>query len=173
MSFNDITIAVRAENQASNTFRSIALDVASLGTAFGLLTNDQARAVSIAFTAIRVFQSMSAILKTTAIAYDLEAAACWVANSAMTALNISFGTFLALTGVGIAAIVAAAAAMAYFSSQMNSATSSVKSFNQASAVVPERTRSIQRAGEQTLTPTSSASARSGTSEAELLRRGIE
>jgi hypothetical protein len=71
-------------------------------------------------------------------------------------LNISFATFLALTGVGIAVIVAAAAAMWSFANSMNSATASVQSFNDATAEMPSRTRSIQRAGED-----------------ELYRRGVE
>ncbi|MEM2129303.1 MAG: hypothetical protein QXZ70_01760 [Candidatus Bathyarchaeia archaeon] len=50
----------------------------------------------------------------------------------------------------------AAAAMWYFASQMNSATASVQSFNEAVAEMPERGRSIRRAGEE-----------------EYYRRGIE
>jgi hypothetical protein len=58
--------------------------------------------------------------------------------------------------VGIAVIVAAAAAMWSFANSMNSATASVQSFNDATAEMPSHTRSIQRAGE-----------------AELYRRGVE
>ncbi len=144
MSFNDISIAVRAENRASATFKSIALDVVSLGAAFGLLSNEQSRFVSIAFTAIRVVQSMSVILKSGAVAQGIHAASAWAATFAQNALNISYGTFLALTGVGIAVIVAAAAAMSYFASQVNQATASVQSFNAASAETPDRVVGVQR-----------------------------
>jgi hypothetical protein len=91
-----------------------------------------------------------------AVAQKVYAAACWVATAAQNALNISYGTFLALTGVGLVAVAAAAAAMWSFANSMNAATSSVQSFNEATAELPSRTRSIQRAGE-----------------AELYRQGVE
>jgi hypothetical protein len=105
----------------------------------------------------------------TAAAHYIHAAGAWIATTAQNALNISYATFLALTGVGIAVIVAAAAAMWYFASQMNAATASVQSFNSVAAELPSRTRSIQRAGEAATT-----SSRGGYSgEAALYRRGIE
>jgi len=91
-----------------------------------------------------------------AAAHKIKAAATWLAVHAQNALNISHATFLALTGVGIGVIIAAAAAMAYFASQMNAATESVKEYNAAVAEMPTRTRSIIRAGEE-----------------ELYRRGVE
>jgi hypothetical protein len=91
-----------------------------------------------------------------AVAQKVYAAACWIANAAQQALNISYATFLALTGVGVAAIIAAAAAVSYFASQMRSATESVKEYNEAVAETPTRTKSITRAGEE-----------------ELYRRGVE
>jgi cytochrome b561 len=91
-----------------------------------------------------------------AVAQKVYAAACWVATAAQNALNISYATFLALTGVGIAVIIGAAAAMWYFSSQMNAATESVKEYNAAVSEMPARTRTIVRAGEE-----------------ELYRRGVE
>jgi ABC-type lipoprotein release transport system permease subunit len=91
-----------------------------------------------------------------AIAQKVYSAATAFATMVQNSLNISFATFLALTGVGIAVIIAAAAAMYSFANSMNSATSSVQNFNSASAETPTSTRSIQRAGEQ-----------------ELYRRGVE
>ena len=91
-----------------------------------------------------------------AVAQKVYAAACWIATAAQNALNISYGAFLALTGVGIAVIAAAAAAMWSFANSMNAATSSVQSFNATAAEVPSRARGIQRAGEP-----------------ELYRRGVE
>jgi hypothetical protein len=90
------------------------------------------------------------------IAQKVYAAACWIAAAAQNALNISYATFLALTGIGVAVIIAAAAAMWHFASQMNAATASVQSFNEAAAEVPMYTRGVRRTGEQ-----------------ELIRRGVE
>ena len=84
------------------------------------------------------------------VAHGIYAAACNIATAAQNALNISHATFLALTGVGIGVIIAAAAAVAIFASQMNAATSSVKQYNAAAAETPERTRGISRAGEQAM-----------------------
>jgi hypothetical protein len=91
-----------------------------------------------------------------AAAHHIKAAATWIAVHAQNALNISHATFLALTGVGIGVIISAAAAMAYFASQMNAATASVQSFNEAAGEMPFVGRSVRRAGEL-----------------ELYRRGVE
>ena len=99
-------------------------------------------------SAMMVVSVMGMFLRTStglAVAQKVYSAACWVATAAQNALNISYGTFLALTGVGIAVIVAAAAAMAYFASSMNTATASVQNFNSTAAETPTHTRSIQRA----------------------------
>jgi len=104
-----------------------------------------------------ISQALHAVkLGISSLAHGVYAAACWIATAAQNALNISYGTFLALTGIGIAVIVAAAAAMWSFANSMNAATSSVQSFNSAAGEVPSRTRGIQRAGE-----------------AELYRQGVE
>jgi hypothetical protein len=84
------------------------------------------------------------------IAHSIKTAITWAAVTAQNALNISHATFLALTGVGIGVIIAAAAAMTYFASQMNAATSSVKEYNAAAGETPEKTRGISRAGEQAM-----------------------
>ena len=91
-----------------------------------------------------------------AVAHKIYAGACSIATAAQNALNISHATFLALTGVGVGVIIAASATMAYFASQMNAATSSVKDYNATVAEMPTRTRSIIRAGEE-----------------EMYRRGVE
>lgn len=156
MSFHEISIAVRAENRASAALRSVALDVANLGAYFGILSNEQVKAVSVMFTVIRVMGSLRAIAQSGAVAQKVYAAATWIATAAQNALNISYATFLALTGVGIAVIIAAAATMAHFASQMNAATASVKDYNAAMAETLGYSRSIRRAGEE-----------------EYYRRGIE
>jgi hypothetical protein len=84
------------------------------------------------------------------VAHKIYAAVCSFATAAQNALNISHATFLALTGVGIGVIIAAAAAMTYFASQMNAATSGIKDFNAAAGETPTRARGIQRSGEESL-----------------------
>ena len=84
------------------------------------------------------------------IAHTIKTAITWAATAAQNALNISHATFLALTGVGIGVIIAAAAAMTYFASQMNAATASVKEYNATAAETPTVTRGISRAGEQAM-----------------------
>jgi len=180
MSFREIAITIRAVNRASHEFARIQTDAESLsvrikslgaaiaglgatGTAighiahqFGLLNAEQARVFN---SAMMVVSVMGMFMRTSwgvAFAQKVYAAACWVAKAAQDALNISYATFLALTGVGIAAIIGAALAISYFASQMNSAAASVERFNEAAAELPTRTRSITRAGEE-----------------ELYRRGVE
>ena len=85
-----------------------------------------------------------------AVAQKVYVAATTLAAAVQNSLNISFATFLALTGVGIAVIVAAAAAMYSFANSMNTATSSVQSFNASTAQTTTQTRSITRAGEDEL-----------------------
>jgi len=115
--------------------------IGRLGEQFGFLNKEQANwlnTIGMSLTAIggvvRAVQVLSSVTS--------------VATAVQNALNISYGTFLALTGVGIAVIVTAAAAMWYFASQMNAATESVKGYNAAASETPSHTRGIQRAGEQ-------------------------
>jgi hypothetical protein len=180
VSFREIAITIRAVNRASHEFARIQTDAEALslriktlgaaiaglgatGTAighiahqFGLLNNEQARVFNSAMMVISVMGTFMRTSWGVAIAQKVYAAACWIATAAQNALNISYATLLALTGVGIAVIVGAAAAIAYFASQMNAATASVQGFNEAVAEIPERGRSLRRAGEE-----------------ELYRRGIE
>jgi len=180
MSFREIAVTIRAVNRASHEFariqsdsESLAVRIKSLGAAmaglgatgtavghmahqFGLLNDQQARAFN---SAMMVVSVMGMFMRTSwgvAVAQKVYAAACWIATAAQNALNVSYATFLALTGVGIAAIVAAAAAMWHFASQMNAATASIQSFNEAAAEMPSRGRGIRRAGEE-----------------EMYRRGVE
>lgn len=174
MSFREIAISIRAVNRASHEFARIQTDAESLsarikslgsaiaglgatGTAiahiahqFGILNDEQARTVSSVMMLITVMGMFMHTSWAVAVAQKVYAAACWLATAAQNAFNISFATALALTGVGIGAIIAAAAAMSYFASQMNAATASVENFNAAASEVPSRSRSITRAGEEEL-----------------------
>jgi ABC-type multidrug transport system fused ATPase/permease subunit len=180
MSFREIAVTIRAVNRASHEFTRIQTDaealsvrIKSLGSAiaglgatgtaighiahqFGILNAEQARVFNSAMMVITVLGMFVRTSWGVALAQKIYAATCWVAKAAQDALNISYATFLALTGVGIAAIVGAAIAIAHFASQMNAATASVQSFNEAVAEIPERSRSIRRAGEE-----------------EFYRRGVE
>ena len=174
MSFREIAVTVRAVNRASSTFdriktdaESLAASVKNLGSRFialgasgvvigsiahqmGLLNDQQSRVFN---SAMMVVSAMGMFMRTSwgvAVAQKVYAAACWVATAAQNALNISYATFLALTGVGVAVIITAAAAMWSFANSMNSATASVQSFNAAAAETPSHSRSITRAGEEEL-----------------------
>jgi len=180
VSFREIAISIRAVNRASHEFARIQMDaeslsvrIKSLGSAmaglgaagssivhiahsFGLLNNEQARVLTSLTYLVTVMGMFMRTSWGVAVAQKVYAAACWVANAAQQALNISFATFLALTGVGIAAIIGAAAAVSYFASQMRSATESVKEYNEAASGLSFSGRSIRRSGEM-----------------ELYRRGVE
>lgn len=180
MSFREIAVTIRAVNRASAEFSRIQTDAESLstrvkslgatiaglgaaGTAvgyianqFGILNDAQARSFNSAMMVVSVMGMFMRTSAGVAIAQKVYSAATAFATMVQNSLNISFATFLALTGVGIAVIVAAAAAMYSFANSMNSATASVQNFNQATTETPTRARSIQRAGEQ-----------------ELYRRGVE
>jgi hypothetical protein len=180
VSFREIAVTIRAVNRASAEFSRIQSDAESLATRvknlgaaiagigatgtvighiaheFGLLNDEQARVFNSAMMVVTVMGMFMRTSMGLAVAQKVYAAACWIATTAQNALNISHATFLALTGVGIAVIAAAAAAMWSFANSMNAATSSVQDFNEAAAEVPSRSRGIQRAGE-----------------ANLYRRGVE
>ncbi len=174
MSFRDISITIRAVNRASREFSNVQTDAESLATRirslssaiaglgatgtfvvmiahdFGLLNDQQAQTFRSAMMVVTVMGMFMRTSIGVAVAQKIYAAACAFATWVQNALNISFATFLALTGVGIAVIVAAAAAMWSFASSMNSATSSVQDFNSAAGETPNRSRGIQRAGEDSL-----------------------
>lgn len=174
LSFREIAVTIRAVNRASSEFariqtdaESLAARVKNLGTAmaglgaagtvaghlaheFGLLNDAQARTFNSAMMVVSVMGMFMRTSLGVAIAQKVYAAACWISAAAQNALNISYATFLALTGVGIAVIIAAAVAMWSFANSMNAATSSVQTFNEAAAETPGHARGIQRAGEMDL-----------------------
>ena len=180
MSFREIAVTVRAVNRASSEFNRVQTDAETLaarvktlgaaiagigaaGTAigyianqFGLLNDSQTKVFTSAMMVVSVIGMFMRTSAGLAVAQKVYSAACWIATAAQNALNISYGTFLALTGVGIAVIVAAAAAMYSFANSMNTATASVQNFNASTAETTTYSRSITRAGED-----------------ELYRRGVE
>jgi hypothetical protein len=180
VSFREIAVTIRAVNHASAEFNRVQTDaealatrVKSLGAAiagigatgtaigyianqFGLLNDAQARTFNSAMMVVSVMGMFMRTSAGVAVAQKVYTAATAFATMVQNSLNISFATFLALTGVGIAVIVSAAATMWSFANSMNSATASVNGFNEATSEMPTRSRSIQRAGED-----------------ELYRRGVE
>ena len=180
MSFNEVAVTVRAVNRASNEFARIQSDaqalsarikslgsaVAGLGSAgvavgyvanqFGLLDDEQTKVFSSAMSVVMVLGTFMRTSLGVAVAQKVYASACWVASAAQNALNISYATFLALTGVGVAVIIAAGAAMASFASQMDSAAVSVQNYNAAWSQTSSYSRNVRRSGDDA-----------------LLRRGVE
>jgi hypothetical protein len=116
----------------------------------GILNDEQAKVFNSAMAVVSVMGMFMRTSWGVAVAQKIYAVATWIATAAQNALNISYATFLALTGVGIAVIIAAAVAMWHFASQMNAATASVKEFNAATSETPDHARSIRRAGEEEL-----------------------
>lgn len=171
-------VSLRTVAGGIRTFSMMGMELTTVATDFGILDRETAKyvrglmaVIMIVSTAARMYSFLTlmttghtaavAVDTTTetgaiaaetshSIAHGIYAAACSIAAAAENALNISHATFLALTGVGIGVIIAAAAAIAYFASQMNQATESVKNYNVAAAEMPERTRGISRAGEQAM-----------------------
>ena len=161
----DSTTAAQTAQTVATTANSGAQTTLAVSTS-GAMTAQIAQNTAIQ-TGI-VAQTLNAVrMGISSAAHAVYSAAAWVSTTAQNALNISYATFLALTGVGIAVIAAAAVAMFAFAKSMDSATSSVKSFNSASVETPVRVRSIQRSG-QSATQGSSVS-----DEAVLYRRGVE
>ena len=150
MSFHEISIAVRAENRASATFRGLALDIANLGAYFGVLSNEQVKAVSVMFTVIRVVNSLSAVAKTGAAANLIHAASSKAAAVATWILNASLAAKITLLTLGAGVVVVAAAAMAALAMQTRGAASAMREYNAAASEMPTHARSIQRAGEEDL-----------------------
>jgi len=178
------TVSIRTVASTLTTFAGLSTAVISLAGDLGIVDKESAKwartmlsIITITSTWIRLKSYLTTIttghtaataLNTTAqsanasasiasaVAHKIHAAASWVATAAQNALNISYATFLALTGVGLAVIAAAAVAMWSFASSMNAATSSVKEYNAAVGETPTRTRGIIRAGEE-----------------EMYRRGVE
>ena len=174
MSFREIAVTIRAVNRASHEFGRIKTDaealsarIKSLGAAisgigasgmtigyianqFGLLDDAQTKVFNGVMMVVTVMGTFMNTSLGVAVAQKVYSAACWAATAAQNALNISYGTFLALTGVGIAIIATAAVAMYSFASSMNTATSSIQNFNSAASQTSTATRGIVRSGDMAI-----------------------
>ena len=168
--------AILATATAAQTAQNVAVGAgAGAQTTFAISTSGAVTAQVAQNTATQtgiVSQTLHSIrLSISSAAHGVYAAACWISTAAQSALNISYATFLALTGVGIAVIAAAAVAMWAFAGSMNAATLSVKGFNSATVDTPSRVHDIQRSSELASQRANVSSQRS--SESALYRRGIE
>lgn len=171
-------VSLRTVAGGIRSFGMMGMELTTVATDFGLLDKETAKymrglmaVITIVSTAARMYsfltlmttgQTAAVAVEGTAetatagavnasgIAHSIKTAITWAATAAQNALNISHATFLALTGVGIGVIIAAAAAIAYFASQMNAATASVKEYNAVAAETLARTRGITRAGEEAM-----------------------
>jgi hypothetical protein len=153
---SDFGIVDKETSKYMRTMMAIIMVVSTAARMYSfltLMTTGQTAAVAIEGT---TETATTGAVTASGIAHTIKTAITWAATAAQNALNISHATFLALTGVGIAVIMAASVAMWSFANSMNAATSSVQSFNEASAETPSNARGIQRAGES-----------------ELYRRGVE
>ncbi|MDD5263862.1 MAG: hypothetical protein PHU43_03400 [Candidatus Bipolaricaulis sp.] len=174
MSVSELVFSIRAVNRTSSTFARVKADaqtttqqiknmglamagVAASGLAlvhiansFGLIDDETTKTVSSVLMLVSVMGLFMNTSIGVAAAQKVYSAACAIATAVQNALNISYATFLALTGVGIAVIAAAAVAMYAFSQSMNTATSSVQNFNNATAQTTTNARNIQRSGDLTI-----------------------
>jgi hypothetical protein len=147
------------DKETAKWMRTITVMITLVATAarmysfLSMMTTGQTAAVAIEGT---TETATAGAISLSAVAHNIYATACQIATATENALNISHATFLALTGVGIAVIIAAAAAVSIFASQMNNATASVNNYNAAASKIPTATKNIQRAQEQN-----------------MLRRGVE
>ncbi len=174
MSVSELVFSVRAINRASSVLNRVKSDaltttqqiqnmglaisgIATTGVAlthiansFGLIDDQTTKTVSSVLTLVSVMGIFMTTSVGVAAAQKVYAAACAIATAVQNALNISYATFLALTGVGIAVIAAAAVAMYAFSQSMNTATASVQNFNNATIETTTNARNIQRSGDLTI-----------------------
>jgi len=182
MSFHEMVVTVRAVNRASHEFsrisadavsmeariRSVAATVAGLGAGgiavahlahqFGILNDQQARAVSSAMSVVTV---MGMFLRTSwgmAIAQKIYAIATGVATGATWAFNAALAAKIVLLTLGVGAVVVAAATMAALAMQTQAAAGAMREYNTVAGETVEHARSIGRAGEE---------------EVALLRRGVD
>jgi malic enzyme len=140
--------------------KNIGLAIAGLGAAgvaigniahqFGLLNDEQAKTFNSAMMVVGAVGVLINVMNQVGITHRIYAAATGIAAGAQTAFNITLTAGQVLLGVGIATVIAAAAAMAYLASQTNAATASVKGYNAAVSDLSTSSRSISRSGDEAL-----------------------
>lgn len=153
MSFHEVVVTVRAENQASAAFKEITRDLTTLGTGisavarlseqFGLMTKEQANWITTMGTSLT---AVGGVVR----AIDILRKSEIVATAVTWLYNASLAAKVTLLTLGAGAVVVAAAAMAALAMQTQAAASAVREYNAAAAETPTYTRSIRRAGEEDL-----------------------
>lgn len=151
MGAGEITITILARNEASTALRSVARDVASLGASavaiarlgqsFGLLDKNVADAI----TTVGSFISLAGTLTRGLAALNRITS---IATAVQWAHNASLAMKISLLTLGVGLIAATAAYMGWLAATTREAASAQAQFNEQAAQMPERTRSIQRAGEE-------------------------
>jgi len=154
LSFQEISIAVRAENRASYAFRTIIMDAVHLAYSFGALDSQTGKMITGIMTAVHLFISLKAALGTTTVAQIAHTASTYITAAATWILNAALAMKIALLTLGVGLVIATAAYMAWLASTTRDAASAQAEYNEELAKTP--TRSIRRAGEE-----------------EYYRRGIE
>jgi hypothetical protein len=129
------------------TMITVASTAARMYSFLQLMTTGETAAVAVEGT---TEEATTGALSAGTIAHNIYGAACNFAASCEDALNVSHATFLALTGVGIGVIIAAAAAVALFASSMNHAASSVQNYNAAANQSSAASSNIVRAQSQAM-----------------------
>ncbi len=145
-----LSARIKSLGSAISGLGASGMAIGYIANQFGLLDDAQTKVFNGAMMVVTVMGTFMNTSLGVAVAQKVYSAACWVATAAQNALNISYGTFLALTGVGIAVIAAAAVAMYSFANSMNTATASIQNFNSAASQTPTFTRGIVRSGDMAI-----------------------
>jgi lysylphosphatidylglycerol synthetase-like protein (DUF2156 family) len=112
----------------------------------GAVTAQTAQVTTTEVSIIGLIAHKAALFAST-VAHGIYAAAVAVCAYIQGVLTIETAAWVALTGVGIALLIVAAAAVWAYAQSLNAATASLQNFNEAAARAPSAGRSLQRAGE--------------------------
>lgn len=145
-------VKAHAESMSAG-FREVARDLTTLGTGamavgrlaeqFGILSKEQANAIS---TMGSVITAGAAVVR----AIDILRHSEIIATAVTWAYNASLAAKITLLTFGVGAVVVAAAAMSAMAMQTRAAAGAMREYNAAAAEMPTYTRSIRRAGEEDL-----------------------
>ncbi len=147
MSFHEISIAVRAENQASYAIRAIASDAVHLAYSFGALDTQTGRMLTGIISAVHLFSSLRGVLTTTSLANVAHTVSSQAATAATWLLNSALAMKIALLTLGVGLIAATAAYMAWLASSTRDAANAQADYNAEVARTPTSLRPIRRSGE--------------------------
>jgi uncharacterized membrane protein len=147
----EISIYIRAHNEATYGLRSVARDIASLGMSamavahlgvtFGLFNKEMGNTImtvgSVVSMSGMLFRGIAALSHMTVFATAIE----WAHNAAL-AMKVSLMT------IGVGLVIALSAYMVYLAAATRSATNAQTDYNNELAKMP--TRGVFRVGEEAL-----------------------